>query len=222
MTHTPPPRRRPLVSALAAASAFVVVAVAVAIVVRPLHDDRAVIRFVRRHPSDSLIDVASGYSAAAGPITVAVLAAIGAIILAVRDRRPARPAALLAATWGALAVTAVAKHVVGRPRPPVGWQLDGPDTSPAFPSTHVAGLTALLLIVIVLVAVERRAVRALAVGSAWCAVVAMAGARVYLCMNWASDVVAGGLLGVAVALIAAWSVDRVALRRPARPVESIP
>ncbi|MCF8569897.1 phosphatase PAP2 family protein [Gordonia sp. HY002] len=216
-----PPRRRPrIVGAVASASAFVVVAIAVAIVARPLHDDRVVIRFVRRHPSDWLIDLASGYSTVAGPVTIVVLACVGALVLAVRDRAIGRPAAVIGAAWGAVAVSEIVKRVVDRPRPPVGWQLDGPEATPAFPSTHVAGLTALLLVAALVTTAGkshpngRSRARAVLVAATACAALGMGAARVYLCMNWASDAVGGLLLGVAAALCAVWSVDQMVLRAP--------
>ncbi|MCF8607828.1 phosphatase PAP2 family protein [Gordonia sp. HY442] len=216
-----PPQRRPrIVGAVAAASAFVVVAIAVAIVARPLHDDRTVIRFMRRRPSDWLIDLASGYSTVAGPVTVIVVAFVGALALAVRDRTIGRPIAVLGAAWGAVAVAEIAKRIVDRPRPPLGWQLDGPATTPAFPSTHVAGLTALLLVAALVTTTGknriggRSRIRMVLVAAAACAALGMGAARVYLCMNWASDAVGGLLLGVAAALCAAWSVGRMVHRAP--------
>ncbi|MGO3325873.1 phosphatase PAP2 family protein [Gordonia sp. (in: high G+C Gram-positive bacteria)] len=210
-----PSQRRPrIVGVVTAASAFVIVAVAAAIVVRPLSDDRVVIRFVRRHPSDWLIDLASGYSAVAGPVTVVIVAFVGALVLAVRDRAVSRPAAVVVASWGAVALAEIVKQIVDRPRPPVGWQLDAPETTPAFPSTHVAGLTALLLVAALVITVGRRRTRAILVTIAVCAAPAMASARVYLCMSWASDAIGGLLLGAAAALCAVWSVDRMARRAP--------
>ncbi|MCF8610560.1 phosphatase PAP2 family protein [Gordonia sp. HY285] len=209
LIQNPPTRRPSAVGAAAAAGAFVVVAVAAAIVARPLHDDRVAIRFVRRHQFDWLTDLARGYSAVVGPLTVVVLAAVGALLLAAHDRSARRPIAMIAGPWGAVAVSAIVKWIADRPRPPVGWQLGGPETTPAFPSTHVAGLTAMVLVTVLLVTAAHSRARWISYAIATCVVVAMAAARVYLCMTWASDAVGGLLLGVATGLGTVWVVDRM-------------
>ncbi|WOC14065.1 hypothetical protein MP11Mi_31770 [Gordonia sp. MP11Mi] len=201
--------------AAAAAAAFVVVAVATTIVVRPLHDDRVAIRFARRHHVEWLTDLARGYSVVVGPLTVVVLAAVGALLLGVRDRSANRPIAMVSATWAAVGIAEVVKRITDRPRPPIGWQLAGPETTPAFPSTHVAGLTALVLVTGLLLTAAPSRARWLSYAIAACIAAAMAAARVYLCASWASDAVAGVLLGVATAVGAVWAVDRMTHRRRA-------
>ncbi|KRC52979.1 MULTISPECIES: phosphatase PAP2 family protein [unclassified Nocardioides] len=133
---------------------------------------------------------------------VACAAVVAAVLLALRVRRAA---ALVALTTPATVVlTSALKTLVDRPRPP--WQVTAHLLhSPAFPSGHTSGTTALVLsLVLATAAVARqRGWRPLVVRVASVAavlVVALVGAdRVLLGRHYPSDVLGGLLVGGAVA-----------------------
>jgi len=125
----------------------------------------------------------------------ATLAAI-AVVLLVRRRWLALAAFALAEALSALSAT-VLKILVDRPRPPGG--LVHPAGS-SYPSGHAAhaGVTCVALVLLFTVPGPRRRLwwTLAALGIA-----AMAWSRTYLRAHWLSDVVAGALLGIGVALL---------------------
>lgn len=142
-----------------------------------------------------------------------VFALVGAVCDASSKRRlpTAMSAALCAAASAGLAVTLV-KEGVDRARPPVAEPgLDPVGVIPAsasFPSGHSA--TAFATAVAVGLVYPRLRVPLLVLA----ALVALS--RVYLGMHYATDVLVGTALGVAIGLATGWAVLRVA-RRPTAP-----
>lgn len=142
-----------------------------------------------------------------------VFALVGAVCDASSKRRlpTAMSAALCAAASAGLAVTLV-KEGVDRARPPVAEPgLDPVGVIPAsasFPSGHSA--TAFATAVAVGLVYPRLRVPLLVLA----ALVALS--RVYLGMHYATDVLVGTALGVAIGLATGWAVLRVA-RRPTVP-----
>lgn len=130
-------------------------------------------------------------------MTVVALAAAAALAVA----RRLREAAYVAATVGAGAsASTVLKALVGRARP-VGAAVGLIPASASFPSGHVVAavcfagaLVALVWMRAASTPIQRRV--ALAAATSW--VIAMAASRVYLGVHFASDVVAGALLGAGV------------------------
>jgi membrane-associated phospholipid phosphatase len=136
------------------------------------------------------------------------LTAVGVVLLVAR-----RWLALLAfvATESLTpAVVALLKHLVDRPRPPGG--LIEP-SSVSFPSGHAsyAGATAVALVLLFTAPGPRRLL--------WWALAAlgialMAWSRTYLQVHWLSDVVAGSMLGIGIALIVFGAAQLWQRRRP--------
>jgi membrane-associated phospholipid phosphatase len=120
-------------------------------------------------------------------------------------RRRWRDAVVFGATWAvAWSASGLIKTAVDRVRPPVADALIHA-SSASYPSGHVitAASTSVAL-VLVLVPAGRRArwwvvVAAVTVGMMW--------SRTYLGVHWASDVIGGAMIGVAVALDCAVLAD---------------
>jgi undecaprenyl-diphosphatase len=133
-------------------------------------------------------------------VLIPLVAVVAIVVVA---RRALEPAVLLVVIWaGAIELYALAKHVVGRPRPPMHLWLTSA-SSTAFPSGHatqsLSTFAALALVAAVVVSTPRRP--ALAVAAVIAAGVGCS--RVYLGVHWATDVLAGWLAAACwVALIA--------------------
>lgn len=145
------------------------------------------------------------------PVRV-VLAAALAVPLAARWRswRPVVLAALAVAL--SPAVSASAKRLVGRARPPAAAAIEAPG-DPSFPSGHATASACLAtaLAALALAALRAAWARALTVIGAAALALAVGLSRVYLGAHWATDVLAGWCTGAALALLL------VALVHPAPP-----
>jgi membrane-associated phospholipid phosphatase len=101
---------------------------------------------------------------------------------------------VMAAMVGALSLDNLIKPLVGRARPAFGQLVPG--TGDSFPSGHVTGTTALLLVVAYFVSSGRTGrsrlpIWAIAIGGS----LLMGVSRIYLGVHWPTDVIAGLLLG---------------------------
>jgi undecaprenyl-diphosphatase len=163
--------------------------------------DRSVTSWFVDHRASWLTTVARALSTIGSQKVLIPLVAVVAIVLVVR--RALKPALLLVVLWaGALELYALAKHFVGRPRPPMHLWLTSV-TSTAFPSGHatqsLSTYAALALVSAAVVSAPRRPALAvaavIAAGVGW--------SRVYLGVHWATDVLAGWLAAACwVALVA--------------------
>jgi undecaprenyl-diphosphatase len=182
--------------------------------------DLSVYHFVDDVRSDPLTLVARALSVIGGGVVTIPLRLGVSVVLAARTRW--RALVVWVATWAtAEIVLAIAKGYYHRGRPPgslvetVGY---------SFPSGHaVAGAATAVALVLVLMPAgpARRRWEWLAAAFAF----VMACSRVYLHAHWLSDVVAGVLLGVGVALgIAAIATEirDQTLRRRSSPSEAAP
>jgi undecaprenyl-diphosphatase len=132
-----------------------------------------------------------GSTAVVIPLTLAVAAWL------LWRRRWWLAAFLAASVAGASLLSAIAKYVIDRDRPPESLRLQHPVGS-AFPSGHStqAAATYLALAFVVFALTDRRAVRLVTSIAAALVVFAVGISRVYLGVHWATDVIAGWLLGV--------------------------
>ena len=166
--------------------------------------DTAVAAFAVGHRTPVLTAVAEALNVGGGLAGLTLLAAAVATALLVRHRR-LEAALVLAAPAAAGLLGNASKLGYDRTRPPVAGHLVAV-TDSSLPSGHTLDATIVLgvLALVVLSVVHGRLARAGVVAVA-CACIAVAGAaRVYLGVHWATDVVAGWLLGGAwVALSAA-------------------
>ncbi|MBW0117743.1 phosphatase PAP2 family protein [Pseudonocardia abyssalis] len=133
-----------------------------------------------------------------GTLAMTVLAAVVAL-WAVSRRHWGRLAFLLAATGTAGALVMAIKALVGRVRPPQSVQLVA-ETTASFPSGHTLGSAVVILTVagVLLKGTRSAGVRATTVVAAVSAVLMIGLSRLYLGVHWATDVLAGWLLGGAV------------------------
>ena len=163
--------------------------------------DRSITSWFVDHRASWLTTVARALSTIGSQKVLIPLVAVVAIVLVVR--RALKPAVLLVVLWaGALELYTLAKHFVGRPRPPMHLWLTSV-TSTAFPSGHatqsLSTYAALALVSAAVVSAARRP--ALAIAAVIAAGVGCS--RVYLGVHWATDVLAGWLAAACwVALVA--------------------
>jgi membrane-associated phospholipid phosphatase len=153
------------------------------------------LRWSTGHRSHGAVRAAEMVSALAGVTVLLPLRLVAAIVLAARGRW-LQLAGFVAAVVSSEVLIGVMKSWADRPRPP-GSVVE--TTGGSFPSGHAiaAAVTALALVVAFVPArVER--LRFIAVAAAFAALMAMS--RVYLSAHWFSDVVAGTLLGVGIAV----------------------
>jgi membrane-associated phospholipid phosphatase len=163
--------------------------------------DRSITSWLVHHRASWLTTVARALSTVGSQKVLLPLVAIVAIVLIARGAR--RQAGLLIVLWaGAIELYSLAKHFVGRPRPPMHLWLTSA-SSTAFPSGHatqsLSTFAALALVAAAFLPSARRPALALAAvvaaGVGW--------SRAYLGVHWATDVLAGWLAAACwVALVA--------------------
>ena len=198
------PARLLLQVAAGLASAVAVLTVAV-LAVDPLPGEAAVLRAVRGNPATS-----GGWQAvsdATDLLPVLLLCVAGSIALLLTGRRV--PAfLLLAAPFGAAALTRLVKALVRRERPP--QMLSAEASEFCFPSGHLAhGTAAVAVVVALLLPVLGRRGRLLAVAAGLVVLAVTGAAQLALARHYPSDLVAGLLLGAAwVAVLLAAAVSR--------------
>ena len=168
--------------------------------------DSSITSWVVAHRVHGLTTLARWLSTLGSQAILAPVSGIVAAVLVVR-RRFRWALALLVAWAGAIGLYSLTKHLVERHRPPTDiWLTRAGGTS--FPSGHAAQssatFVALAVVGAVLVARGRRPSQALALvlaaGVGW--------SRVYLGVHWATDVVAGWLIGAAWIAIILWLAAR--------------
>jgi undecaprenyl-diphosphatase len=137
---------------------------------------------------------------------------IGAGLLAWR-RRPARAAALV--TGAALAWVSVwiTKRVVDRPRPPAPLVHTAGQSYPSAHAANAVGWLALAIALTVVIPTRSGRLAAVAAGALLAVLVGLS--RIYLRAHYASDVIAGEALAVAMYALAAIAALTIASRRNA-------
>lgn len=173
--------------------------------------DQATLHFCRLHRAAALTGAMRAVSELGkGPAYVALFALLA---VAMRRRRPRALVYLLVCGTGSGVADVLLKLAFARPRPPLALRLVAAGGY-SFPSGHsmsaAAFYGALALIATVELGRTRWAVAALCVAVA----VAVGVSRVYLCVHYPSDVVAGWALGTS------WAIGLRPLLSAARPQTS--
>lgn len=144
------------------------------------------------------------------PTMIAVYALLAALAVAT-CMRWAWPALVLPlAVIAANLASHLLKPVIGRERPPELHRLIE-ETNHALPSGHATGVAALAMILTLWLG-RGRATPVSArwlIGGAWVLAVAVSLTRLYLGVHWFTDILAGLLLGAAVAVVTWWLSRRV-------------
>ncbi|WP_405473990.1 phosphatase PAP2 family protein [Paenarthrobacter ilicis] len=143
----------------------------------------------------------------AGYTGALIVHAVLAVALLMR-RRPKTAVFVLASGLSVLALTQLAKTVVGRERPQGAHVLT--DTG-SYPSGHVSATTALLAVVALLMA--RWWMNLVAVAG----VLAMMLSRTYLSAHWLSDVFGGACLAGGVVFLLWWRFRDICIKENALP-----
>lgn len=168
-------------------------------------DDLAATHWAVAHrtaPVSVVMRTATRLAGTAGSVALAVLLALW---LRRRTRAWAWPAILLGAMAAQALLAAGLKILTARPRPPLALELGAPARTFAFPSGHTlaGGTLALTVALAVAATTAHRLVRVLAGAVAVGAMALVAASRIYLGYHWLTDVVASGLLAVAITALCA-------------------
>lgn len=156
--------------------------------------------------SPPLVDAAVALSAVTRPLAVTALSLVVAALLVWRWRPVlVLPAAVITAGL----VSHALKPVIGRERPPEEFRLVV-EANHAMPSGHATGMAALAM-VCTLWWWPRGGWWRLPVAGVWALAVAVSWTRLYLGVHWFSDVLAGLILGGAVAFVVAGTTKRLTL-----------
>lgn len=153
----------------------------------------AVIDRVAGVRSGALTAAAKALTTVGSLLVLGPLAALVAAWCAYR-RRGQAAVLVVAAGVGAVAVAAVVKLVVNRPRPATQHLVEV--ASASFPSQHAAQAAAILPALAMVLTTRRSGARVLAGVLATVLVVGIGASRVYLGVHYPSDVAAGWIIGL--------------------------
>jgi len=210
-------RRTTVTVALGATGILLVIAAAAGLGLsgpHPLGIDSAWLDFVDTHRVPALESIALALNYIGGTLSMTIISVVVVIVFLVLRRF--RDAITVGLSVGlATAISTLIKLALGRPRP-LGGVTDVETSS--FPSGHATAAAALT---VALTLVFSRA-WLWALAAIW--IVAMALSRTYLMVHWASDVMAGAVLGASVAVVVftltRWSsVDRASAHQTRRGVQ---
>lgn len=193
--------------------------------------DKPVQRAVEHFRSPALTAAMIFLAVVFGPISMPIVVAVTTVAWFLVSRHGWRPLLLAAAMITGVVLAETSAHLVGRPRPPLGQMLFGPDHTKSFPSGHVLGTANYLLtggyLVVSRIRSYRRSI--LVYGIAVVFLVTMCFNRVYLGYHWPTDTLASISLalvelGVVIAIDTWRTVETPERRSPAeaRGAESRP
>lgn len=164
--------------------------------------DQPVLRWMIDHRSPAVTVLAKVVTEVGSTVGMTVIGAVAVVVLWLRDRRG--DAGMVAAVGlGAAALVFFSKRIVGRQRPPAEFRLAAEDTL-SFPSGHALASTAVLGVVVVLLARGRtpsarwRTLLCVLIGLFW---LSIGLSRLYLGVHWATDVLGGWTSGAAWVLV---------------------
>jgi undecaprenyl-diphosphatase len=151
-------------------------------------------------------------------LVIAAVIVPAVVVFWLLRRRRRRTSFVLAAVVGlSFVTTSVLKELVNRERPNVAWRRVALPMSESFPSGHALESTTAYGSLTLLAGRRLRRVARVGVVAAGFALAALVGvSRVYIGVHYCTDVLAGWVLGTALALTA-WWIDRRSQRNgPAR------
>ncbi len=163
----------------------------------PFALDRSLERFVIAHRTATMATFAKFVSHVGDPAVLVVAALVIAVALASTPRRRSLMPAIALVVGSVFA--RAGKVLVGRPRPPLALRLVR-ESGPSFPSGHTTGTTALFVAAALIAwpVVPRRGKFAVA-ATALALSIGVGVSRLVLGVHWGSDVIAGWIVGGAVA-----------------------
>jgi undecaprenyl-diphosphatase len=160
--------------------------------------DRPVLQEALSLRSPGLDQALTWFTHLGGPVGMTVLAAAVTAAMTWRWRSRTPLLLMLITVAGSLAMTVIGKVVIGRVRPPQVDAVPPYETSPSFPSGHALNSTAIagMVAYLMLLHLQRRAARALAVVLAAGWAVSIGLSRVFLGHHWLTDVMVGWVIGL--------------------------
>jgi undecaprenyl-diphosphatase len=161
--------------------------------------DHPVQRAVERFRSPGLTAVMIVLAVVFGPVSMPIVVAVTTVVWFLVSRHGWRPLLLAGAMITGVILAETIAHLVGRPRPPLGQMLFGPDHTASFPSGHVLGTANYLLtggyLVVSRVGGRGRSIAIYCIAVLF--LVTMAFDRVYLGYHWPTDTLASICLALA-------------------------
>ena len=165
--------------------------------------DRPLLDWMVAHRTGWAETLVTWFTNVGGTTILPILVTLVVAVMAWRWRSWTPVVLMAVAAAGSVAMTEAGKDLAGRARPPQALAVPPYETSPSFPSGHTLNSTviAIVLAYLVLLHVESRTGRIVAVTLLGVYAVAMGLSRVYLGHHWFTDVVAGFIAGTAWALV---------------------
>ncbi|WP_285648997.1 phosphatase PAP2 family protein [Actinomycetospora sp. NBRC 106375] len=166
--------------------------------------DAPVLAVAVAHRTPGLTAAAETVSLIGGTAGTGGLAVVAAVVLFARGHRRTAVIWVAGVATGALTIRLV-KLAVERPRPPAATRL-AVETTASLPSGHALmaalglGLTAAAVAALAAGSPRARTVRAVALPLAVLGAFVIGASRIYLGVHWTTDVLAGWLLGAALAI----------------------
>jgi membrane-associated phospholipid phosphatase len=156
--------------------------------------DRSVADWGQRHASPLTDDVLNAITFVGQPVSIALLAALVALVETIRTRNRWIAPFMLLVIAGTGSLTTTVKELADRARPTLNSIAE--TLGPSFPSGHSSWSAAFLAATALILSRNRSPrVRAVMAGAAAALAVSVAATRVLLGMHWLSDVIAGLALG---------------------------
>lgn len=172
------------------------------------HLDQQVWQWFISHRTGTWNSIHIFFSDAFQPRWVVVMAVVLTAILAVRARGSIHPMRWWIVGYPAVTLilavstSSTLKHLIGRQRPDQAYRLVV-ETNPSMPSGHAIAACALATVLTLLTRHWLATVLVWAVAAVVCV------GRLYLGVHWLSDVIVGITIGVTVALVVWWLMNRL-------------
>ncbi|WP_022911170.1 phosphatase PAP2 family protein [Aestuariimicrobium kwangyangense] len=161
--------------------------------------DQPMLHWAVHHRPSGVAQAVTWFTDIGGPIVTPVVAVVALGLMTWRWRTPTPIVLGLLAGAGSLAITLGGKLSVGRARPPLVDAVPPYERSFSFPSGHATNAVVIggIIAYVLLTRASRKTTRVLIIVLAVLYAAAMGFSRVYLGHHWASDVMAGWLIGSA-------------------------